>query len=390
MEGYDTIVIGGGPVGLRAARLIAESGFTVSVIEKNKEIGFPNHCSGLVSANFVSKYAEAEETVLNGIKGAMLICGNAELKFKDEKFHAFAIDREKFDKLLAEKAKMNGVKILTEEEPESAEKDARFTGIRLKSGKTLQGRTFIIASGANSGVSKLFGLYNKPAEIIRTVQTEAKMKIPDKEIVYVFANRELFGNWFGWIIPTGNSTAKIGLGTDRKENIMKLFDRFVSKTEMLKNASIKKKPVAWIIPIGISRKTANLNALIAGDSAMQVKPFSGGGLFTGMLGGEIAAQVIASSLKSNSEPADLSEYEKLVSEKITPVIKRGLILRKIYKSMPDQDKAMFLNALNNEEAKKVIISYGDIDSPYLAGLKLLKFIGKPLLKYFAEMLRSTI
>ena len=390
MEEYDTIVIGGGPVGLRAARLIAEAGFTVTVIEKNKEIGFPNHCSGLVSANFVSKYTEAQETVLNGIKGAMVTCENSTLEFKDAKFHAFAIDREKFDKLLAKKAVKDGVKILTGEEPESVKKNSRFTGIKLKSGKILQSRTFVIASGANSGVSKLFGLYNKPMEIIHTIQAEAEMEIPDKEIVYVFINKKLFGNWFGWIIPTGNSTVKVGLGTDKKENIMKLFDRFISETEMLKNANIRKNPVAWIIPIGISQKTANLNALVAGDSATQVKPLSGGGLFTGMFGGEIAAQVIVSALKSNPESADLSKYETLVFEKITPTVKRGLILRKIYKTIPDKDKASFLEALNNPEAKKIITTYGDIDYPYLTGLKLLKFVRKPLLKYFTEMLRSAI
>ncbi len=390
MEKYDTIVIGGGPVGLRAARLIAENGLRVSVVEKNEEIGFPNHCSGLVSENFVSKYPEAKKTLLNAIKGASLFAEKESLTFKSEKFRAFVIDRKKFDKLLADKAIGKGVKIFKKEEPEHILKKDIFTGLKLKSGKTLQSRAFVIASGANSRVPKLFELYSKPMEIIRTVQAEAKLKVPDKEIVYVFVNKKLFGNWFGWIIPMGDNTAKIGLGTDKRENVLILLERFISETKMLQNVKIEKNPVAWFIPIGIPKKMTNANALIAGDSAMQVKPFSGGGLFTGMLGAELAGEVITEQLKNNIDNINLEKYEKLVSEQITPIIRKGLILRKIYKAMPDEDKARFLKALNNSEAKKIITSYGDIDRPYITGLKLMKFIGKPLLKYFTEMLKGAI
>ncbi len=383
MEEFDVTIIGGGPVGLRAARLIAEKNFKVSVIEKNSEIGFPNHCSGLVSDNFISKYPEARETMINGIKGASLHAGKVNLTFKSKRYHAFVIEREKFDKLLAKRSIESGAKIFINEEPKHIVKPEQFSKIILKSGKTLKSKFFLVASGANSGVARLFGfLENKPYETIRTIQTEAKLNIPDREIVYVFTDKNLFGNWFGWVIPLDGQLAKIGLGTDGKGNLSNLLKKFITNTPLLKDATIIKEPVAWIIPIGIPGQLINENALIVGDTAMQVKPFSGGGLFTGMLGAEIAANTIIKSLKGTNS---LKEYEAVVSEKITPIIKRGLILRKIYKSMSDKDKEVFLQSLDNPEAKEIIVSSGNIDTPFFTGLKLLKFLKKPLLKYFAEM-----
>ena len=54
MEKYDVVVIGGGPAGSTVAKELTEQGKRVLVLEKRKEIGFPNHCSGLVSKEFIS------------------------------------------------------------------------------------------------------------------------------------------------------------------------------------------------------------------------------------------------------------------------------------------------------------------------------------------------
>ena len=42
---YDVIIIGAGPAGLSAAKILAENGKTVLVLEKNKVIG-PKVCAG--------------------------------------------------------------------------------------------------------------------------------------------------------------------------------------------------------------------------------------------------------------------------------------------------------------------------------------------------------
>ena len=46
---YDVVIAGGSVSGLLCAREIANSGYSVLVIEEDHEIGTPDHCGGLVS-----------------------------------------------------------------------------------------------------------------------------------------------------------------------------------------------------------------------------------------------------------------------------------------------------------------------------------------------------
>ena len=48
-EKIDLAIIGAGPNGLLAAREAALAGVTPYVFEQRKEVGFPEHCAGLLS-----------------------------------------------------------------------------------------------------------------------------------------------------------------------------------------------------------------------------------------------------------------------------------------------------------------------------------------------------
>ncbi len=372
-------------MGLTAARTASEKSLKVLVVEKREKIGFPNHCSGLVSKKFASKYEEAKETILNGIKGAVMSVNKTQLSFKAKKDRAFVIDREAFDRLLAKKAEKTGVKILTGISPSFFEETKNGFEIALSDGKTVAGRYVLVASGAMSGVTRMFGFNTKPSEVIRTFQADMEASVPDTEVVYMFVNEKLFGNWFGWIIPFGNGIARVGFGTDKEGNLQDIFSEFLKRTPLLASARLLSKPVAWIIPIGFPGEVARPGVLLAGDSALQVKPFSGGGLFTGMLGGEIAGRVISEGILKNDMQNIPKRYEEETNKKIYGIVKRGMLLRKIYKSMSEKDKELFLRSLDRDDAKKVIVEAGDIDAPFFTGIKLLKFLGKPLMHYFADI-----
>ena len=57
MEKYDTIIVGAGPAGLRAARVLAEAGKKILVLEKNRTIGQTICAGGLTlrDMDFVPK-----------------------------------------------------------------------------------------------------------------------------------------------------------------------------------------------------------------------------------------------------------------------------------------------------------------------------------------------
>ena len=386
MKYFDVAVVGAGPIGLTAANIIAKSGFSVCVLERRVKIGYPSHCSGLVSARFIEENSVKPELVLNTIKGAYLFADEELLSFKSEESRAFVIDREKFDQSLAEEAQKSGAAIFTNSAVVSAKKHRTYNELYLQNGKTIKARFVIIASGAKSGVNRMFGFKDEESEVIYTAQTDLKVSLPDHESVYMYVDDSFAHNWFAWIIPIGRGLAHIGLGMDQTENIVDDLKRFICSSKLTKGVNVENlKPVGWIIPIGYAKKIVNGRVLRVGDAALQIKPFSGGGLYTGMKAARFAAGAVVKALKTD-DVSVLNEYKTNVDREITPIVKRGLLLRRIYRSMKDRDKALFLKGLNNEEAKRIITESGDIDSPFFVGVKLLRFIGAPLMRYFKDLL----
>ncbi|PJB20869.1 MAG: NAD(P)/FAD-dependent oxidoreductase, partial [Euryarchaeota archaeon CG_4_9_14_3_um_filter_38_12] len=118
----------------------------------------------------------------------------------------------------------------------------------------------------------------------------------------------------------------------------------------------------------------------------QVKPTSGGGIFTGLVSAKHCGNVAVSALEEeNFSSKRLSEYQKLWYNEIGDELKTGMRLRKIFKKLPDPDIEKIFNILDDEEILELISKHGDIDYPSnLAKIlvkkpKMLKLIG-PLVK----------
>ena len=102
-------VIGAGPSGTTAAKLLAKSGFKVSIFEEHKNIGKPIQCAGIVT-----------ETLFNFVKkGSYIVNELNEVEIISQKnktiipLNEYVICRESFDKQLAEEAEQKGSNILT-------------------------------------------------------------------------------------------------------------------------------------------------------------------------------------------------------------------------------------------------------------------------------------
>ena len=104
--------------------------------------------------------------------------------------------------------------------------------------------------------------------------------------------------------------------------------------------------------------------LLAGDAAAQVKPLSGGGIFTGMRCAEIAAQVAHVALGRNdlSESA-LAEYDRAWRAELGEELRRALYLRRVFTRLSDADLDALIAALRGTRSHATIVAFGDIDFP---------------------------
>ncbi|MBP8612847.1 MAG: hypothetical protein KBI30_02510, partial [Candidatus Atribacteria bacterium] len=134
------------------------------------------------------------------------------------------------------------------------------------------------------------------------------------------------------------------------------------------------------------------NVLFVGDAARQVKPFSGGGLLTGFVAADIATEAIENGLKSNTMHPSyfysmLSAYDKAWRKELEDEFKKELFLRNIYRTLTDDDKDIIIKSID-EKSIDVVIKYGYMDRPSVAGYKLLLAFSKIPFLFVSRKIRN--
>ena len=384
---YDVAVVGGGPIGGYVAGEIAKKNFKVSIFEKNKEIGVPVNCAGLVTPrvfNFVD--IPKNNVIQNEIRGAHIHSPSGEiLTIGGDKLHALVINRSKFDKEIIKKSKIYGVEVFLEENVLSAQKIENHIELKTSENHDIKCDLLIGADGPYSKIRDRFA-FPEPNEFLRGIGAEIVDTNLDPHFVEIFVGRDIAPGFFAWIIPTdknGNS-ARIGLCVNQNATFSpkKYFENFIKNkyaSALLKNTRVTNY-IGGIIPLGVLKKTYESNVLIVGDAAAQVKPTSGGGVYTGLLCASHCSNVSIDALHNNNFSAQyLRRYQKLWAVDIGRELNLGMKFRNIYKNLSDNQMDKYIKRFSNPKITEIISKYGDIDYPS----KLVK----PLLKKIPTLLK---
>ena len=350
---YDIIIVGAGPVGCKVGELIAKKGFNVLILEEHPGIGLPVQCAGLVSHRIFKLSKVSQKVVVNKVKKARLYCSNNYMELKSKK-SVYVIDRKKFDKELAKKAKSTGAEIKT---------STRFLDykrknlLRVKTNKgSYQTKLLVGADGPNSTVAKTARI-KLPDNRLTGVQTTIKSNY-NSNTVELWFDSDISPEFFGWVIPENKNWARVGLAT--KKNVVKCFDNFFLRKF---NRKIKyKKFLAGTIRYGSIDNSVSNRILLAGDAASQVKPFSGGGLIYGLTGAEIAAKACIESLKEENYRKEFlkKNYDDAWKKKLAWPIRKGLTMSKIIHSFND-DQLGLLFLLTKMGNLTKLLEFTDVD-----------------------------
>lgn len=317
-------IIGAGPAGCYCAYLLAKQGHKVTIYEKNKKIGSPVQCTGILSDYFLKLMPPSKKFVLNTINKTRIYAPNGsfvETKIKTN----YVICREKFDNYLANKAKTVGAKIKLSH----CLTDIKGNILFFRT-KKIKADIIIGADGPLSVVAKKYDLFENREFLIGT-QVEGYLK---KDNVVDFFP---YIGVYAWVVPLGK---KSRIGVVSYKNSKKLFDVFVKNynIDVCENQS-------GVIPVFNPKvKVQKNNVYLVGDAATFNKTTSGGGINQILISAKSVADCITNKKNYNKE------WKKIMFNKLYV----HLLLHKIMQRFSNEDWNYLIKTFNEPKMKKIL------------------------------------
>ena len=364
----DVAVVGAGPAGSRTARNLARSGLRVKLLEEHRKIGVPSHCSGLISLRTLREAEIDEDAVIHRINGAFIHGPEGtQVGLDAGSTSAVAIDRVKWDETLCEQAQRDGADLLTARvlNVERTNGGVTLRTLTPNGRSTISARMVVGADGGHSRVARSLGLA-RPTERVYCLGIEARMTVPREDFVHVFVGRELAPGWFGWIIPTGEGRVRVGIGCE-VGNAHKPIDCYHSLASQFDDLFHDIEPIRYYggtIPLQFAERSYADKVVLVGDAAGQVKPFSGGGIYTGLVGARHAATAVRRAFEADDlSEKTLAPYERRWKREIGRELQRSRRLRHAGLTLSDAETELVVKTLQNDGLQQIAARHGDIDYP---------------------------
>jgi geranylgeranyl reductase family protein len=288
-------VVGAGPAGATAARLLASRGASVTLFEARR---LPRHklCGGGLTPKAQRLVpASVLETVEHRVHLVELRGGWLPPLVLDESAAEIAmVERSTFDLALTRAAADAGAQVCDDERVEAVAEDG--DGITVTTGRgRLRVDAIVVADGDPSGIARLLGLGGPAARHSLALEVDLPIapRLPPDTAVLSF---DIPGG-YSWYFPKGDH-ASVGAGTYRgtahagpaPERLERALTRFIRSVGL----EVPDGKIAghWI-PQGLRQgKLASPRSVLVGDSAATVDPLFGEGIAYALTSGAVAAGVI--------------------------------------------------------------------------------------------------
>lgn len=327
----EVLVVGGGPAGSTAARLLAKEGIDTILIEKN--LFFNKPCGGGIPSAGLKEFGPLSEIQIpfNRVKKIKIFPPFSEpIEVSLQPDEIFIFDRSLLDSFLRELAQKNGAHLIEAEliNIENENKKLLIT-VRKKTGETLKitSRYIIAADGVNSKICDITEI--KKPDYFWTVSLRVPESLSEKKDTCEF----WFGNshasfFYSWVFP-GKDYLSVGTGAENINKLKNLIQNFLKKrfNEKINPESFKLR--AYKIPRWRKKGFTKGNILFCGDALGTVMPVSFEGIYYAMK----SAQFAVESIKQGK----IKLYEKLWNERF---LKQFSMMKKFQDFMFGSDEKM--------------------------------------------------
>jgi digeranylgeranylglycerophospholipid reductase len=353
---YDCIVVGAGPAGSMAGKVLAENGVDVLVLEKHPEIGVPLSCAEAISFSGLTNFVPIDpEWVSNYIHKVLLVSpSNIKVKFHHPNA-GFVLNRKLFDKKLAEKAAFSGacVKVNAQAIGLLKNKNRKVCGVKVletcsepseSDGKEreYQAKVIIGADGVESYVARWAGMDFSLG--LDQIEACAQYFLGDVEVeldcVEFHLGQNLAPGGYTWVFPKANTRANVGLAMtpDRTsgKKAKEYLDQFVPKR--FSNFKIIESMMGAVPYFDRNKNLVKENVLLVGDAGRVVDSLSGAGISNALISGKIAGSVVSQYIRDGGLSVSFLKkyYDELMRFK-GRLLRFHSFCRAIFLKMTDED-----------------------------------------------------
>ncbi|WP_346297727.1 NAD(P)/FAD-dependent oxidoreductase [Geoglobus acetivorans] len=358
------LISGGGVAGSTSAINIGEKA-EVTIFEAKSASGFPVKCGGLISEDCYvaySKYVDVKKALLNSIRGAFFFSPSGKYLELYGSSGAVVIERKIFDQLLLREASKSSEVVVKSKVDAVGDRKARI--ITPEGEKFVEFDVVIGADGAESRVARDLG-FRRP-EFFVAKQYLMEFEVLDEKMVELYFGRSYSDGFFAYAIPLEDDLARVGVVSrgNPDEHLRVLLEKHPDVSRRKKGGILEVN--AGAIPAGLA-EFVRANAVLIGDSAGMVKPYTGGGLYYLLRASEILGEVFP----------DLQAFRKAYLGELGKEYRTGESIQKLYGILNDSEYDFLI-----EIGKDVDFSTIHMDSPSsLIRLipSALKMIKKPAL-----------
>lgn len=308
---YDCVVVGAGPAGAAAAYHLAKRGHKVALLEKEP---LPRYkpCGGgvspMVAQWFDFDFAPAISLRLNQIRYTWKM-GDPVVAEMDLTDPVWMVRREIFDHFLVKQAQGQGADLRDQTVVQGIGWQQNHWAVQTDQGQ-IQGTYLIGADGAKGSTAKWLGFKDRARRLAAALEVEAPIKDPETAAAHF--DFGTVSNGYIWNFPKVDGYS-IGAGTFRggeKQNLRILTTEYAQTFGVDMN---QLKPFGHPICLWDGDQVLHTHhALLAGDAACVIDPFTAEGIRPSLLTGTLAAQAISAAL--GGDPDALPHYSQQVQQ----------------------------------------------------------------------------